>query len=318
MGYGMNPGLESSDRLHEWQPGSSDAAATNVIAAAIWGARRAWDSKILIACLWALYVFFEARAAVVRAINALLEIFGIAGNEPILAGEFNVSLTPVQSLDTSYLGVTLTSVVRPLWSPNGYFILFFGIIAGGAIAYLHAPRPVSFLAQIGGNCGAYLGRFVRLILIAATLSWLISTLAVTLVPFISRLVPGFSTGRYELVVQFVIVGCAVVIDYARVRTVLRDSRSMLMESLRSLRFVVRNFSWILQIEILFFSFAVLLGVAIFETTDTLRSQSSFEHITFVGEQFYVLGLVWLRLAAWGSMIALYQGATLKRLAKAST
>lgn len=313
----MTPSLESIDRLHEWQPGSPDAAATNVIAAIIWGARRAWGSKILIAYLWAFYVLIHARIAVIKAVNALLEILGIAASEPILAGEFNVLLSSAQSLDTSYLGMILNSVARPLWSPNGYFFLFFGIIAGGAIAYLHAPRPASFLAQIGGNCGAYLGRFVRLILIAATLSWLISTLALILAPFISRLVPGYSRGRYELVVQFVIVGCAVVIDYARVRTVLRDSRSMLMESLRSLRFVVRNLAWVVPLEILFFSFAALLGVAIFETANVLRSQSSFEYITFVGEQFYVLALIWLRLAAWGSMMALYQGATLKRLAKAS-
>jgi hypothetical protein len=92
---------------------------------------------------------------------------------------------------------------------------------------------------------------------------------------------------------------------------------MLMESLRSLRFVVRNLAWVVPLEILFFSFAALLGVAIFETANVLRSQSSFEYITFVGEQFYVLALIWLRLAAWGSMMALYQGATLKRLAKAS-
>ena len=303
----MAPSMGNSDRLFEWQPGPSDAAAPNVIAATIWGARRAWHSKTLIAYLWALYVVIVKGAG-----TALQGTLGSATSQSIPVGELNVSLFSAQSLDISYLGMVLNSITRPLWIPNGHFFLFFGMIAGGAIAYLHSPRQAPVLAQIGGNCGAYIGRFIRLALIAAALSWFIPTLGPV---SIRRFVPAFSVGLYELIVQYLIVVCAVVIDYARVRTVLRDSRSMLMETVRSLKFVVRNLAWILQLEVLFFSFAALLGAAILVASNVLHNQASLHYIGFATEQVYVIALIWLRLAAWGSMMALYQGVTLKRLAK---
>ena len=304
----MTPSLESSNRLHEWQPGSPDAAATNVIAAAVWGARRAWHSKTLIAYMWAFYVVIVKGAG-----DGFQEAVWGWSSQSIQGGESSVWFSSSQSLDIGYFGTILNSIVRPLWIADGYFFLFFGVIAGGAIAYLHAPRPAPALAQIGGNCGAYLGRFIRLALVAAALLWLIATLGSV---SIRRFVPASSGGLYELIMQCVIVICAVVIDYARIRTVLRDSRSMLMETLRSLKFVIRNLVWILQLEVLFFSFAALLSVAMLVTSSVLHSQGPLGYIGFATEQVYVIALIWLRLTAWGAMVALYQGATLKRMAKA--
>ena len=306
----MTPSMGNSDRLHVWQPGPSDAAAANVIAAAIWGGRRAWHSKALIAYLWAFYVVIVKGAG-----NALQETFWGRPSQPIQGGEFSVWFSSAQSLDIAYFGMVLNSITRPLWIADGYFFLFFGVIAGGAIAYLHAPRQATALAQIGGNCGAYLGRFTRLALVAVALLWLIPTLGSV---SIRRFVPASSEALYELIVQYLIVVCAVVIDYARIRTVLRDSRSMLMETFRSLKFVVRNLAWILQLEVLFFSFAALLSVAMLVASNVLHSQAPLDYIGFATEQVYVIALIWLRLTAWGAMIALYQGATLKRMAKVGT
>jgi len=77
-------------------------------------------------------------------------------------------------------------------------------------------------------------------------------------------------------------------------------------------------AWILQLEVLFFSFAALLSVAMLVASNVLLSQAPLDYIGFATEQVYVIALIWLRLTAWGAMIALYQGATLKRMAKVGT
>jgi hypothetical protein len=36
-------------------------------------------------------------------------------------------------------------------------------------------------------------------------------------------------------------------------------------------------------------------------------------VAYVADQVYVIALLWVRLTAWGAMMAIYKGATLERL-----
>ena len=224
------------------------------------------------------------------------------------------SLFSAQTIDAGYSTILIESVARPLWSPSAYFVLFFGVIAGGCIAYLHAPRPAPLLAQLGASCGSYLGRFVRLILIAASISWLLTVIASAL--FVPDTAGSLVWVRVVLF-QMTIALWATVLDYARVRTVARDSRSMLLETLRSLGFVVRNLPRILPLEILFAALAFVTGAVVLAAAGALRGLLPAEEVAFVAEQVYVIALLWVRLTVWGAMLALYQGITLERLSKAN-
>ena len=310
----MTPSTENTDQLLEWHPGPADAATTSVLAALAWGARRAWKSKLLLGYLWLFYFLLVegAGSAILSALRAWSSWSMTARSLP--AESIVGSLFSAQTVDAGYRTILIESVTRPLWSPSAYFVLFFGVIAGGCIAYLHAPRPAPLLAQLGASCGSYLGRFVRLILIAASISWLLTVIASALfVPGTA----GSSVWVRVVLFQMTIALWAAVLDYARVRTVARDSRSMLLETLRSLGFVVRNLPRILPLEILFAALAFVTGAVVLAAAGALRGLLPAEEVAFVAEQVYVIALLWVRLTVWGAMLALYQGITLERLSKAN-
>lgn len=301
----MTPSTETTDQLLAWHPGPSEAASTNILSALLLGARQAWNSKLLIGYLWLFYFLIVEGAG-----NTLLGWLGGSTTVPLTGQTGAGSLFAVQPIDSGYLVIILNSIARPLWSPSAYFVLFFGVISGGAIAYVHAPRPASVLAQISANCGVYLGRFVRLLVIAAAIFWFFTMLYSNLS---HPDVTGLSGRVFEAVFQTIIVFWAVVIDYARVRTVARDSRSMFMETLRSFHFVIRNLVRTLPLEFLLVILTVALGAVVHAGATAIGSLLPSNEVAYVADQVYVIALLWVRLTAWGAMMAIYKGATLERL-----
>ena len=310
----MTPSTENTDRLLEWHPGPADAATTNVFTALAWGARRAWKSKLLLGYLWFSYLVLVEGAgrAILAALGASTSWSTAARS--LAAKSAAGSVFSAQAVDAGYRTLLIeAALARPLWSTSTYFVLFFGVIAGGSIAYLHAPRPAPLLAQLGASCGIYLGRFVRLILIGASIFWLLIAASA---PFASP-PSGSSVWVSVVLFQIAIAFWAAVVDWARVRTVARDSRSMLIETLRSLGFVLRNLSRILPLEILFAALAFVTGAAVLTAVRTLDGLLPAEELAFVAEQVYVIALLYVRLTMWGAMLVLYQGISLERLSKAN-
>ncbi len=308
----MTPSTENTDQLLEWHPGPADAATTNALTAMAWGARRAWKSKLLLGYLWFSYLLLVegVGGAILAALGASTSWSTVA--RALAAESAAGSLFSAQAVDAGYRTLLIEALARPLWSTSTYFVLFFGVIAGGSIAYLHAPRPAPLLAQLGASCGIYLGRFVRLILIGASIFWLIIAAST---PFASR-PSGSSVWVSVVLFQTAIAFWAAVVDWARVRTVARDSRSMLIETLRSLGFVLRNLSRILPLEILFVALAFVTGAAVLTAVKALHGLLPAQELAFVAEQVYVIALLYVRLTMWGAMLALYQGISLERLSKA--
>lgn len=305
----MTPSTENTDQLLEWHPGPADAATTNALTAMAWGARRAWKSKLLLGYLWFSYLLLVegVGGALLAALGASTSWSTVA--RALAAESAAGSLFSAQAVDAGYRTLLIEALARPLWSTSTYFVLFFGVIAGGSIAYLHAPRPAPLLAQLGASCGIYLGRFVRLILIGASIFWLIIAAST---PFASR-PSGSSVWVSVVLFQTAIAFWAAVVDWARVRTVARDSRSMLIEVARSLTFVVRNLPRVVALEILFAALAGVAGAVVLTAAVLWRGLLPAGLVVFVAEQAYVIALLWVRLTAWGAILALYQGITLKRL-----
>lgn len=304
---------EHIDQLLEWQPGPSEAGTTNVLAALAWGARRASRSKLLIVYLWLFYVLLVDGAG-----SALLDVLrtsatlGDAVQEVLRHASAGTIFGNGRGIaGATYRAVVFESIARQLWLPTAYFIAFYGLLAGGIISYLHAPRPAPLLAQLGAACGTYLGRFARLLATAAAAAW-------AMVQGVNVLFADGTPGDTMWLQIGAVVATswllAAILDYARVRTVARDSRSMVLETARSTRFFLRNLPRTLALEMLFLLLAASSAVLALALAAALGLVFSTQVAVWVAEQALVVAFLWVRLTAWGAMLALYQGIAQQRLA----
>lgn len=307
----MAPSTEHIDALLEWRPGAPQAARPGPAGAFLQGARRACSAKLLIVCLWFLHLLFVegVGTALLRALGAETTL---AGAYRSLIDTFsNTSPFAARAADSTSLLVD--AAIRPLWEPSMYFVVLYSLLAGGIIAYLHAPRTAPLLPQIGAGCGTYLGRFARLLALAAVASWALHSLIGSgLRP---TLAGGASLGPRMLVGQAALALTATTLDYARVRTVARDSRSMLLEVARSARFFARNLPRTLALEAALTVLGVIIGAGAWATAEGLRRLVSPDLSLLITEQLWVIALIWARLAGWAAMLSLYQGITVQTLAR---
>lgn len=306
---------EQVDDLLEWHPGPSEAATTHPLRAMYWGGRRAGQSKALIGYLWLIYFLLVERGgigilAALRTTGTWSEKFGVVMRDPSPGSVFEFAAPTAADPVTTLL---LESVNGTIWSPFPDFLLLNVFLAGGIIAYLHAPRPAPILAQLGAYSGTYLGRFVRLVVIAGLLFWGLRLLAV-----------GFGIAGADtpasapaaILLRVVAVFLAVSVDFARVRTVARDSRSMFLETARSLRFTVRNLPQVAALTVLIVLLTVAAGAAVLGISAALRFGLSAALHANVVQQVNVVITLWVQLVAWGAMLSLYQGLAARRLAQA--
>jgi len=310
----MSSSTEQIDDLLEWRPGPPEAATTSVFGALAWGIRRAWASKLLVAYLWLFYFLFVERAATLFLQTLRATSSWADGARLVLESTAARSVFAGPGAETGYRSVLMVWFEWTVWSPEAYFIVFHGVLAGGIIAYLHAPRPAPLLAQLGANCGVYLGRFLRLLAVAAFLWWGLREVA-------GRIFAGDAIGDrlwlQLIAVQLGVAVLAMTLDYTRVRTVARDSRSMVIETWRSIRFVFGNLPRTFGLHLLLVGLAVLSGAALFGIGAALRATLPPSVAALVAEQLFVAGMLWVRLAMWGAELSLYQGLTAASLADSS-
>ena len=179
------------------------------------------------------------------------------------------------------------------------------MLAGGIIAWLHAPRPAPLVAQLGAGAGVYSPRLLRLLLIAALLWWALLRLGATL----AELAGGRLGGLEPLLLWLALGFAATTFDYARVRTIARDSRSMLLESWRSACFVVRHLPRTLALQLVLWAVSGLLGLA---AAGLLSVAAPASLAALVIAQLWVVARIWIRLTMWAAMLSLYQGIALQK------
>jgi hypothetical protein len=105
----------------------------------------------------------------------------------------------------------------------------------------------------------------------------------------------------------VLAACNIVFDYAKVRAVVEDRRSMIGALLAAIRFIRRNFraaAALYLVDVLLF--AIVLALYAVVAPGAGRAGWSM-WLAFAIGQGYVLARLWVKLVFWASETALFQG-----------
>jgi hypothetical protein len=211
-------------------------------------------------------------------------------------------------IDDSVRPVMITSVAV-------LYVVLLTFLAGGIIdryARDRAIRAAGFFAA----CGVFFPRFIRLGLVAALVygvlfgwyhAWLFDAIYPRLIADVTVERTAFLT-RVSLYLVFLVplAGCNLLFDYAKVRAVVEDRRSMLGALGAATAFLRRNLwrstgLYLLNVLVL----AAVLGIyAAFAPGAGSAGWSMW--IGFAAGQLYIIARLWVKLLFWASETALFQ------------
>jgi hypothetical protein len=195
------------------------------------------------------------------------------------------------------------------------YIVLWIFLAGGIIdryARDRATRTTGFFA----SCGAFFFRFLRLaaiqwmvyaLLFGALHPWLFDRLyprlthevAVERTAFIVRL------GLY-LVFGVLVAACSMIFDYAKVRAVVEDRRSMVGAVAQAIGFIRRNAAAAVLLFLTNFALFVAVVAAYALVAPNSAGAGFPMWSAFIIGQAYVLARLWVKLVCWASETALFQ------------
>jgi hypothetical protein len=195
------------------------------------------------------------------------------------------------------------------------YIVLWIFLAGGIIdryARDRTTRTVGFFA----SCGTFFFRFLRL----AAIQWIVYALLFgVLHPWLfDRLYPRMThevsvertaflarVGLY-LVFGILVAACSIVFDYAKVRAVVEDRRSMVSAVAQAIGFIQRNYAAAVLLFLTNFTvFAAVVGVYAIVAPNSAGAGVPM-WIAFVVGQAYVIARLWVKLVFWASETALFQ------------
>jgi hypothetical protein len=201
------------------------------------------------------------------------------------------------------------------------YIVVWMFLAGGIIdryARDRATRAHGFFAA----CGVFFFRFVRLAAVQAIVyaglfgavhPWLFDRLYPRMIHEVTVERTAFLE-RLTLYVVFgaLVAAAAMIFDYAKVRAVVEDRRSMLGAIAAALGFIGRNYGATVGLFAAnFVLFAVVVGLYALVAPGA-GSAGPMMWVGFAIGQIYVIGRLWVKLVFWASETSLFQ----RRLAHA--
>ena len=195
------------------------------------------------------------------------------------------------------------------------YVLAWIFLAGGIVDRFARDRAIGAHGFFAA-CGVFFFRFLRLALVqwlvyaflfAYLHDWLFDTfypritheMSVERTAFLTRL-------ALYLVFGLLVAAAALVFDYAKVRAVVEDRRSMLSAIGAALGFVRRNTAAAAGVFAAnFILFAVVIGVYALAAPGAGGAGPSM-WIGFALGQLYVVGRLWVKLVFWASETSLFQ------------
>jgi len=298
---------------------SPGALQPTVLGALWWGMRRAWRSRSVIFWLW-LINLSVALVLVAPLYTMIYDHTAISTSAEELASGF----TATWWTDFSFAeGAALAAWEGGLWVAGAFYIVLHVFLAGGVLAFLFSDQRFPFWARFASSCGAYFGRLFRLLLISLVFYGVVFWIDGLLFEMVERLSDNGGLqpqAWWGHLIRSVVTVClfftvSLVFDYAKVRTVVRDSRSMIIETARSLGFVLRNAPQAAALYLLLALVGAGLMASYWGASRTIEGTGAALFALFVAQQIYVAARIWLRLATWGGAMSLFRGLAARRLAE---
>jgi len=196
-----------------------------------------------------------------------------------------------------------------------FYILLWVFVAGGIIDRYARDRPTHAIGFFTAS-GVFFFRFLRLsvlqwLVYSAVFSWLHPLL---LDRFYSRLIHDINVERTAfairaglyLVFGVVVAACVTVFDYAKVRAIVEDRRSMISAVVEAIRFVRRNA--VAAATLFGLNFGLFLAaVGMYAViVPPVGGTGPSMWMAFLIGQFYLVARLWVKLAFWASETALFQ------------
>jgi len=195
----------------------------------------------------------------------------------------------------------------------GVYVLVWMFLWGGILDRFARQRPVRAAAFFGA-CGVYFGRFLRLALFVgplywAVVAWMHPLLFGTVYDWWTRdLTVEREAVVLRAVLYIVFLGAlglvGLIADFAKVRTVVEDRRSMLGAFLASWRFVRRR---PVRLASLYLLNVLALAVVVIAWSAAAPGASTSPVAAFAAAQLYLLVRIWTRLALAAAEVAFFQG-----------
>ena len=198
---------------------------------------------------------------------------------------------------------------------SAYIVLWI-FLAGGIIdryARDRATRAQGFFAA----SGVFFFRFLRLAVVmwavyAVLFRYVHAWLFGTVFPAITRDVTVERTAFFERVGLYLVFGllvaaCNLIFDYAKVRAVVEDRRSMIGAIQSAIGFIRRNGGAAIALYLADF-FLFLAVVAVYALVAPGASTGAlYTWLGFAIGQLYIVARLWVKLTFWASETALFQG-----------
>jgi hypothetical protein len=198
----------------------------------------------------------------------------------------------------------------------GAYILLWLFLAGGIIdryARDRATRASGFFAA----CGVFFFRFLRLAIVMGIVygflfgymhSWLFDHLYVRMTRDVNvERTAFFARAVLYLVFGIVLAGCNLIFDYAKVRAVVEDRRSMLGAILAAVRFIQRNYGAAVALYLADLVLFLLVVGAYAVVAPGAGRAGWIAWAGFAVGQAYIVGRLIVKLIFWASETALFQG-----------
>jgi hypothetical protein len=205
--------------------------------------------------------------------------------------------------------------IAPIAAAAAAYLLVWVFLVGGIVDRYARQRPTRAHGFFGA-CGTYFFRFVRLGLVAGVVYWWLFAyvhpwLFTDLYAYLTR---GLAVERQAFVWRVVLYGVFgaalivvnVFVDYAKVRAVVEDRRSMLGALLASWRFIVRRPGRVLGLYLLNTATFLMLVAAWAWLAPGITGGRLTMWAAFVWSQAYLLARLALKLHFLASQTALFQ------------
>jgi hypothetical protein len=310
-------------------------ARVSALAAWIEGARRVTRAPAVLLGVWALTLLVSVPLAVALR-GMLARHLGNSLAADTAASGVNYDWMQEFSEQASGLGTTfkptiigfgavldnlsafLDNVERPavIMGAAAVYIVLWIFVAGGIIDRYARDRPMrayGFFAAAGG----FFFRFLRLaavqwVVYAVLFGMLHPWLFDTLFPRFTREMTAERTAFAVRAGLYLLFGLPVaasttLFDYAKVRAVVEDRRSMLSAIGAAATFIRQNAGSVVLLFVLnFMSFVVTLGLYALVAPGAGRAGLMMWLGVAVG-QAYIMARLWIKLTFWASEAALFQG-----------